>query len=366
MEQILRIQGHATAGRRGTQHGIRLLAGGFTAPKREGRARGASLLEIGADGRCVALAEVAMSNPAWFAVHPARRTVYVGHADEAYVSALALDADEGRLELESTLATGGSSTLHLACDPGGDTLLVANFGSGQVSMIGLSAVGAMQELTGVVSLSAPPGPLPSQTGSQPHQISFSPDGRFVLVPDRGCDVIWICAFDARAGAIEVAGRAEAPPAAGPRHIAWHPFLPIAYVVHELDSSVGVYEWSARQARLGRLAVRSALPPRYQDRNIGAAICIAPDGRHLYVSNRGQDAVAVFAVAPDGLDLQPQGWTAEAGRSPRFMQISGDGSSLWVAAHGSDDIRRFDVDRDSGALREALRLRSPSPACVALL
>ena len=47
--------------------------------------------------------------------------------------------------------------------------------------------------------------------------------------------------------------------AGPRHIAFHPQLPYAYLVNELDSTVTTYRWDSGRGELTPVQVVTTLP-----------------------------------------------------------------------------------------------------------
>ena len=63
---------------------------------------------------------------------------------------------------------------------------------------------------------------------------------------------------------------------------------------------------------GRLEFLQAVPSVAEPGgvpNSGADLHLAPDGRFLYVSNRGQDSITVFSVQADGtLQLVPVSYT----------------------------------------------------------
>ena len=54
----------------------------------------------------------------------------------------------------------------------------------------------------------------------------------------------------------------------------------------------------------------------------SAIVISPDGRHLYVSNRGHDSIAAFAVQ-DGGALAFAGAVPSGGRLPWVLDWAGE-------------------------------------------
>ena len=71
-----------------------------------------------------------------------------------------------------------------------------------------------------------------------------------------------------------------------------------------------------------------------DRNWPAEIECSPDGRHLYVSNRGHDSIAVFDVDPKGGRLTAKGHVPAGGKNPRHFAIDASGTWMFVA-HQND-------------------------------
>src|SRR5256885_5246354 len=86
--------------------------------------------------------------------------------------------------------------------------------------------------------------------------------------------------------------------AGPRHIAFHPTLPLVFVANELDSTVATLRFDADRGALSLVDTRSTIPAGWgrAGTNYPADIHVAANGRTLYVSNRGHNSIAVFSVA----------------------------------------------------------------------
>jgi 6-phosphogluconolactonase len=185
----------------------------------------------------------------------------------------------------------------------------------------------------------------------------------VLVPDKGLDRVFVLAVDGERLAIvsETAMR----PGAGPRHIAFHPHAPLAFLVNELDSSVATCRWDAEAGTLTPLHLAPTLPPDFFGASTAAAIVVTPDGRFVYASNRGQDGIARFRVDEAGR-LDPAGWTPSGGRDPRFMVLAPDGRHLLVANEQGDSLVDFAIDADGGDLTRTGSRPSPSPCTIAFL
>src|SRR5262249_25380153 len=148
-----------------------------------------------------------------------------------------------------------------------------------------------------------------QASSHPHHIVFDPSGRFVVVPDKGLDRIFVFRFDTSTGRLTPTeqGSVVARPGSAPRHAAFHPSLPVLWAVNELGSNVPTSRWDAERGSLHPVQVLSSVPPDYSGRSSGAEITVSSSGRFVYCSNRGHNSIAIFAAEPGTGQLTPAGW-----------------------------------------------------------
>jgi 6-phosphogluconolactonase len=340
--------------------------GCFTTQKRSARGDGIHAYAIGAEGGGWSHIQhvPGLVNPSFLIVGTGGRTLYAVHGDQDYASAFARDARTGQLQPLGRAACGGNNVVHGALDPSGRHFVTANYGSGSVAVLPVAVDGALADYAQCLTMPGTPGPHRiEQSGSHPHQVVFDPSGRFVLVPDKGHDSVCVFAFDAGRGALELASMATSRPGAGPRHGAFHPTLPIYWVLNELDSSITTYRWSVQAGSLEPVQVLPTLPSDFFGASTAAAIVVAPSGSHVFVSNRGHDSVAAFAVDAVTGQLEPRGWTQAPGREPRFMTFHD--SRLCVASERDDIIGHFAVDPQNGQLRRQREvLAALSPVTVA--
>jgi 6-phosphogluconolactonase (cycloisomerase 2 family) len=99
-------------------------------------------------------------------------------------------------------------------------------------------------------------------------------------------------------------------------------------------------------------------------NQPAEIQVAPSGNFVYVSNRGQDSIAIFGVDPADGRLTPIGWEPTRGRTPRYFTLDPTGSLLYAANLESDNIVAFRVDQKSGKLAPTGQVvPTGSPSCI---
>ncbi|MEU9342698.1 lactonase family protein [Streptomyces sp. NPDC048278] len=349
--------------------------GSRTTAAREGRGKGIEVYDVGPRGDVWTLLQtVGLDNPTFLATDHSRRFLYAAHGDLDYVSAFRIDPDSGLLSALGRQETGGRNPAHLAVDPTDRFLVVANHSSGSVASLPLLADGRLGPVSDLLALPGEPGPhRTDQTGSKPHHVPFTPDGRFVVVPDKGLDQVFTLTLEPDSGKLGHLRSAAARECAGPRHIAFHPRLPYAYTIDELRSTVTTYRWDARDGALEAVQTLSSTAPTTTGDSRGGEIAVSPDGRFVYASNRGgagdstpggpePDTIGVFAVE-DGM-LTPVGWTSTEGIRPRFFCLGPDGRKLYAANERSHSIVVFDVDPGTGLPRpNGAVVRTGSPVCV---
>ena len=329
--------------------------GSYTAKQRNGRGEGINVYRVdSASGAFMPLQIVGdLVNPSLLALDRRQRVLYAAHGDEDHATAFAIDETTGRLTFLNRQPTGGKNGVHLAVDATNCFLVVGNYASGTVAVLPIQSDGSLGPLSDLVPLTGTPGPDPvQQASSHPHDVPFDRSGRFVVVPDKGLDKVFVFRLDTARGKL-VAGdppSVTARPGAAPRHADFHPTGPYAYVNNELDSTITTYRFEPDRGVLAPLQVISSLPQVFTDRNTTAEIAVAPSGRFVYVSNRGHDSIAIFAVGEADGRLKPVGWESTQGKTPRFFALDPSGTFLYVANQNSDTIVGFRVDQATGALK----------------
>lgn len=344
--------------------------GSRTTRERHARGEGITVYRVDDDSGDLAHVQTVaeLVNPSFLAVNAAGDRIYTVHGDGHAVSVLARDAATGLLALLQTQDCGGRNPVHLAIDPTGRHLVVSDHlgqGGGTLAVLPIAANGCLGAVQQRVPLPGAPGPhRTEQPFAKPHFNPFDPSGRFVLVPDKGLDRVFVFSF------ADGCLRPTDPPwmpcreGAGPRHVAFHPTQPWAYVINELDSTVAACRFDAASGALAAFQIVPTLADTFVGNSRAAEIEVARDGRHVYVSNRGADTVATLAVEPGSGRLAWRGAVDSGGRTPRFFACSPDGRSMYVLNEDSDRIARFALQAD-GMPSPQPRSSTPcgSPVCM---
>jgi len=343
--------------------------GSYTSRERDASGDGINVYRIDRDsGRWDHMQNVGdLVNPSYLALDRNRRFLYSVHGDEDYATAFAIDPASGRLTLLNRAATGGSNGVHLAVDRSNRFLVVANYASGSMASLPINADGSLEPFTDLVELPGEHGPHPvQQTSSHPHHNPFDPAGRFFIVPDKGLDRVFVLRLDAATGKLIWSDTpwATAVPGAAPRHAAFHPSLPFAYVLNELDSTLVTYAYDSNKGSLAPRQRITTLPEGFSGQNTTAEIEVDRRGRFVYCSNRGHDSIAAFAIDASNGEVTPAGWTPSGGVRPRFFGLDPAGETLYACNERSHNIVGFRVDPATGALtRTAQVAETGSPVTI---
>lgn len=260
----------------------------------------------------------------------------------------------------AVVPTGGADPCYLAIDRASACLAVAHYSSGGIAFIRLDPrTGVPGEPIQFMHKGSGPN-HDRQTAPHAHWVGFSPDRQWLHAIDLGADRIFRYAFDAKARSLLAAGEAwQAPPGAGPRHLVRHPRLPVAYVVCEMGNVVAALNATAD----GRFTTRqlvSTLPAGFTGASQAGHIAIDRAGRRLYVSNRGHDSIAVFALDAAGAPTLLQ-HVAGGGRWPRFFLLLEDQRQVMVANERSGTLDLLALQPDGRLATTGERLSVPGVA-----
>ena len=281
------------------------------------------------------------------------------------VSAFAVDSRTGALTPRGRRSSGGTGPAYVSIDHSGRVALVANYGGGSVAALPIAADGTLGDPTSVVRHSGSGPNAERQEGPHAHCIIADPSNRWALATDLGIDRVMIYRLDP-AGTLTPAPTpfVALPPGAGPRHLAFHPGGRYVYLANELDLTLGTFRWDSAAGTLERLQL-APIVPGLRSRDFTAAdIHVAPSGRFLYATVRGDDSIGVHAIDDrTGMLAYVQRVSTE-GKWPRNFALEPRGKFLYVANQHTDDITIFRVDRDTGRLTfTGQRVPVPSPVCI---
>jgi 6-phosphogluconolactonase len=309
------------------------------------------------------------TSPSFLAIHPNHKFLYAVNEISNYkgeragsVSSFSIDAKTGMLKSLNTVSTRGDGPCHLAVDPTGKWLVVANYGGGSTAEFPINADGSLGEASAFVQHTGSSVDPARQKGPHAHATVLSPDGKLVFVNDLGLDEILAYKIDGLKPADPAFTKVK--PGSGPRHLAFTPNGRYAYAIAEMTATVIAFRYNnGKFEELQMIPNLSESVPNMS----GAEIAVHPSGKFVYSSTRGHNSISVYAVDPAKGTLTAVDRTSTQGKTPRNFAIDPTGAYLFAANQDSDNVVVFKIDQKTGKLTPSGEvIEAGSPVCITFL
>jgi len=284
------------------------------------------------------------------------------------ISAFKLLAGGRQMDFINSVSSQGNSPCYVSLDKTKKWVLCANYGSGTVAVLPVKDSGSLGEAT-MVHQHTGNGPKPQQDSPHAHFILQNPSNKLIYSCDLGVDTIYIYKLDTTSGKLMLTGQNYATAkGAGPRHMAFHPFMNLAYEVNELNGTVEVLKVDSVTGALSRIQIISTLDPGMKMEASCADIHLTPSGKYLYASNRGKvNNLAIFQVDQQTGKLTLIGHQPVKGKTPRNFIIDPSGKFLLVANQDTGNVVTFRINQETGKLEDTgIESNIPSPVCLKFL
>ena len=272
-------------------------------------------------------------------VSPDQRFLFASVRSAGKLAAFRILPDDGRL-IHINSVSAGINPAYVATDRTGRHLLTAYYTEGKITS---HAIGKGGHISTKATQELP-------TADKAHAIMTDRENRFAYVPHTGPNTIFQFAFDEKRGRFKALEplRLSTGTNTGPRQFALHPKLDMVYFDYEQGSAIAAFNLDRKTGRLAFRERLSTLPKSYQNNNSNARIEITPDGRFLYVANRGHNSLAGFATDPKNGMLKAIGRTPTEA-VPRGFNIDPTGKYLYAAGQASGKLAAYRIDRENGSL-----------------
>lgn len=264
------------------------------------------------------------------------------------------------LTLSSEFTASGKSTCYLALSPKKDVAIVINYWDAIVDVVDVDEAGQLGDIIQSFKqhyrqegdwrqvTHREDHWTNRQVGPHAHCAHFWKE--WVFIPDLGENAIFQYRYDPAKKQLEPDTHIEFEAGSGPRHMVMHPSLDICYVSNELFNTVCVAHLDGSDAdqvkpRLVPIQYESTLENREQTSYV-SEIKLSPDARFLYVSNRGDNSLAIFKVHVDG-QLERIDIVSTGGKFPRHFSITPCGKAVIIANQDSSNINLFHRDVETG-------------------
>ncbi len=282
--------------------------------------------------------------PGALAVDPTRRYLYAAIRSTNSVASFRIDAATGDLTLLGSVSVGWNP-VYLGTDRTGKYLFTAHFADSRAAVYGIGTDGAV--LSSALHVLTTP--------TNPHSIQTDRSNRFLFVPCRTGEAILQYRFGESSGSLtpNAPDRIGTPDSTGPRHMAFHPLLNVAYVANEFGRSVTAFRIDTSKGTLAPMQTLSMQPGDPHGLAIaantgGADVHLTPDGRFLYATNRGPDSIAACGLDPaTGAMTSIAQYPTE--KMPRSFAIDPAGNFLYAGGQTSGKVSAYRIDTVTGRL-----------------
>jgi len=279
-----------------------------------------------------------LGNQGALALSEGNRWLFVVNPGSDDVSVFRVEANG--LTLVDREQSGGQRPISVTIDRG--ILYVLNAGGAVEGDDTITALLVAQDGT----LSPLPGSMRSLSAGNtgPAQISFSPNGRFLAVTEKGTNLIdtWELGQDGLASGTRIQN-----PSAGATPFGFAFGKRGVIIVSE--AAGGAADASSLSSYLleddGMLEVVSSAVPTTE--TAACWVVITNDGRFAYTTNAGSGTVSGYQIDFDGTItlLDTDGVTGNTGNGPIDMALSNNGRFLYTLNSGDDTISAFKVHAD---------------------
>ncbi|MFI5124094.1 MAG: lactonase family protein [Chitinophagales bacterium] len=325
------------------------------------------------NGTSTEISTIKADNPSYLAIGPDGKHLYSANESSggnASVGSYAFDPETGQLRLLNIQSSQGKSTCYISIDKTGKWALAANYSSGSLTALPVNSDGSLAPAAQVIQHTGTGVNKERQEMPHVHSTIFSPDEKYLYVADLGTDKEFTYRFDPN----QPIPLTDAPdsfvsvtPGSGPRHIVFHPTLPLVYLISEMSGTIDAFHYDQHSGKLTPFQRLRTTPKSFHGDPGSADIHIRPDGKFLYASNRGvSNTLAVYAIGKDGRLTNKQ-YISVNGKHPRNFAIDPTGRFLLVANRDTDNIVVFAIDPVTGLLKATGReMQVPNPVCLKFL
>lgn len=277
--------------------------------------------------------------PASIAFTADKSRVYIARRNAKKISCYAVSKETGKLTFLSEISAV-DNPVYIALDKTDGYLLTAYFGASKIAIYQVTTDGSLIE-TPIFEKDTP---------ANPHAINVGPYNYMMYVTCMGGDRVLQYYFNEETGLPTAMAYPEivTNDNTGPRHFVIDSEREHLYVANEVASSVTNYSIS-KSGYLEEIETFSTLPEGYSGSNKCADIHITPNGKFLYVTNRGNESIAAYSIEKTSISHLSLIGIYDTEETPREMAIDAAGKYLFAVGESSGMLQSYTIDQSTGEL-----------------
>ncbi len=210
---------------------------------------------------------------------------------------------------------------------------------------------------------SPQGGGHAQASPHTHIVVIDPSGKFLVVCEKAGERIYV--FRIGGKRLAIASVYQCPPGTGPRHCAFD-HKGRMFMTCEFSSEIWSFNFDSESGVLTFIDKQSTLSG-FTGRNETATLQVLPNGKFVYMNNRGQDDVVCYSISDDGHLKKTSRVELSKSDDPkdatRCMTLSPDGAFLMVPDRPADVIRTYAVNSETGELTALVEVPVQNPVFI---
>jgi 6-phosphogluconolactonase len=196
-----------------------------------------------------------------------------------------------------------------------------------------------------------------------HIVVVDPSGKYLVVCEKAGERVYVFRVGSR---LELASVYQCPIGTGPRHAAFDKKTGRMFMTCEFSSELWSFDLDTSTGVLRFIDKQSTLSG-FTGRNEPATVQVHPNGKFVYMNNRGEDTIVWFSISADG-HLKKAGKVSvsksdDPAGATRCMTMSPSGAFLLVPDRPADVIRSYAVDANDGSLKALTEVPVQNPVFV---
>ena len=314
-----------------------------------GKSKGIMICDVEAEkGRLIPRSEVEIHNPSYMVKANSGKYLYA-ICDEGLQAYRILE--NGNLSLINKGTINGMRACYVTVDEKDNYIFCAGYHDGKVTVVRLREDGGIGKVTdeafhkGMGSV--------AERNFRPHVSCavLTPDQKFLMVSDLGIDQVKIYKFDNVTGKIRLVDVLRAEIESAPRTMIFSKDGKYAYLTHELKNYVAVYAYNGegRTPEFELIQRISTLGKKFSKNSAAVAIHFSPDEGHLFVSNAGDNSIAIYKRDMETGMLKMLSTLPISGDYPKDFAIFPDGRHMVCLNHETNDMSFFVIDYEKGII-----------------
>lgn len=295
------------------------------------------------------------------------------------------DPENGELKEKSHIFTMAANTSGITFDKTGNYMVVTHFAIGMptikvvqdennnwhsekvfpdtiTNLYRLNEDGTPGKLCDVIHHSAETAPKPSFI----HKAFLAPDGSCFAYGNLGADRIGFFKIDYKEEKLVPLFETLCQDGSGPRHLVFHPTLPVLYLNYERKGAVSKFRWSEENCIWEEDTVLPVGEAELGPRDNQSEILIDEKGQCLYDVMRGLGYLYVMEIDQDTGSLRCIQSIETDSKAVRGAAFSPDGKYLLLACNDTENVVSYRIMKNGKLERAAVSEKITHPAAIAFL